>query len=430
MTVLPLSFGFRKLRDLRWSIVLSIVIAVGILGWLVFSSMGEVAAKSVEEYSDDLTYITIGSKHIPEGEIRRIGSPEAPEVDEILREYAIPKETIALAKEIQHVERVYTLHVFDVGVIQPENAGLIIDNLRLITMHPAVALGLGELPPFMIEMVEGRLPKPGVPEVALLSRFQSRFKVGDEVEVFVNPIRHVVIGGMEEEMHAGAQTARISGFFAFSGWSPVQLLIHKDFLDGLPMGDAVLRRAIAGDYVNTLVIKFDDVHHAEEVIREVRTLFEGYPMLYDEYLLRRTRELAELSTTFGGLLSYSSLLLSMVLFTLIGYLSLNVRRWELGLLRSLGFKAGEIRNAYMSYSIAIGAMGCAMGILLARVVQGIIPGLLGIQRYPLPFAIEPIVGVPEIGLAFILALSVSMVSISVAITLAMRRPVEEDLREF
>jgi ABC-type antimicrobial peptide transport system permease subunit len=401
MSPRPLSFFKFKLRDIRWSIVLTVIITASILGWLVSFSMGSDVEATVSNYSKTITFIRVE----PHSEIG-MAYP------------VIPNDIIVAVESMQYVRKVYKVYMFKLAFVSSDISlgGLPLGNVTMFLHNPAAVLGLGELAPFIVDVKSGRLPVNGS-EIATV---EGGYKVGDEIEVaFNNTIVKV----------------RISGFLTRSLLSPALIIVHKDFLLSVPGGKDVLDEALKGS-CTVLFVEVDSIYNVEEVADDLRKLLEKstveFGIVYDEYLLKKTIELSDRGTLTVRLLNFGTLSFSALLIALVSYLGINVRRWEVGLLRSLGFSNNEIKAAYLLYSLAIAALGAATAFLVVYTVGDPVKNLIlnALNLSDMISATTPHLTLTTTLLTFALAASISAASILISIGLALRRPVEDQLREF
>lgn len=403
MTPRPLSFFKFKLRDIRWSIVFTVIIMASVLSWLVSFSMGSDIEASVSNYSKTITFIRVE----PHSEIG-------------MTYPVIPNDIIVAVESMQYVRKVYKVYMFKLAFVKHN---MTIDGFKNVTMflyNPAATLGLGELPPFVVDIKSGRLPINGS-EIATV---EGGYKVGDEIEVAFN--KTIV-------------KVRISGFLTRSLLSPALIIVHKDFLLSVPGGKDVLDEALKGS-CTMLFVEVDGIYNVEEVADDLRKLLERsteefgieFGIVYDEYLLKKTIELSDRGALTVRLLNFGTLSFSAFLIALVSYLGINVRRWEVGLLRSLGFSNNEMKAAYLLYSLAIAALGAAAAFLAAYTVGGPVKNLIlnALNLSDMISATAPQLTLTTTLLTFALAASISAVSILISISLALRRPIEDYLREF
>lgn len=399
----PLSFFKFKLRDVRWTIVFMVIIMASILSWLVSFSMSSDVEATVSNYSKTITFIRVE----PHSEIG-VSYP------------VIPNDIVVAAESLQHVRRVYKVYMFKLAFVQRSDnisiEGLPLQNVTIFAYNPAVALGLGELPPFIVDVKNGRLPM-NESEIATVT---GGYKVGDKVEVVLN--KTVV-------------KVRISGLLTRSLLSPALVIVHRDFLLSVPEGKDLLNDALKGSST-MLFVEVDDIYYVEKVADELHKLLENTEMefmvTYDEYLLKKTLELNERGALTVRLLNFGTLAFSAFLIAIVSYISVNSRRWEIGLLRSFGFSNNDVKAAYLSYSLAIATFGTIAAFLAAYIVGGPLKNLMlnafGLSDISLVTA--PQLTLTTTLFTFVLAASISAASILISISLSLRRPIEDDLREF
>lgn len=394
----------------------TVIIMASVLSWLVSFSMSSNMKASVNNYSKTLTFIRVD--HYVQG----------PGIND----YAvIPSNVTTAIESLQHVKRLHKLYMFYIArVVRNTNiSGVPFENLTLFLMDSAIALGLSEtIPPFIIDIQSGRLPINGS-EIAITGP-GNYYKLDDEIEVAFN----------------GTITkVKISGFLTMSLLSPVQMVVHKDFLSSMPGGDCVIDEALRGE-CTVLFVEVDDIYNVDEVLKNLRELIgwkegEGweeweirdvYKITYDEYLLKRTLELSESSAFVTILLTSGALSFSIILIMITSYLNINIRKWEVGLLRSFGLSDNEIITAYILHLLAVTVLGVVAAFSVAHIVVTFIERLLidalGFGNIISAATIEltPLTML----LTFTLTIVIGAASTFITVSMTLRKPIEDQLREF
>ncbi|MFW6117129.1 MAG: FtsX-like permease family protein [Thermoproteota archaeon] len=366
--------------------------------------MGSHIEASISNYSQTITFI--GMDHF----------------DVTGTHYAvIPSNLTATVQSMPHVRKLHKLYLFYLAFVERDSniniLGFASENFTLFIQRPAAIYGLGELPPFLIDIRKGRLPLNGS-EIAVTGT-EDHYKVEDTVEVAFE-------GNITE--------VEVSGVLTSSLLSPAQLIVHKDLLLRMPGGMDVLDAALEGD-CTALFVEVDSIYHVEEVLEEIRGLLEAderFEIVYDEYLLKKTLELNDRGELTVRLLNFGSLSFSALLMALVSYVSINLRRWEVGLLRSMGFSNNEIKGAYLWYSSVVAVFGVVAAFsaayLVGAPIENLILNALNLGNIVSATALQ--LTSTTIFLAFTLAIIISAASILLSITLALRRPIEDQLREF
>lgn len=411
-----LSFFKFKLRDVKWSVMFTVIIMASVLSWLVSFSMSSNIKASVNNYSKTLTFIRVN--HYVQG----------PGIND----YAIiPSNVTDAIESLQHVKKLHKLYMFYIArVVHNTNvSGVPFENLTLFLMDSAIALGLSEtIPPFIIDIQSGHLPI-NESEIAITGP-GNYYKLGDEIEVAFN----------------GTITkVKISGFLTTSLLSPVQMVVHKDFLSSMPGGDRVIDEALKGE-CTVLFVEVDDIYNVDEVLKNLRELLglEGedvqkeweirdvYEITYDEYLLKKTLELSESSAFITTLLASGALSFSIILIMITSYFNINIRKWEVGLLRSFGLSNIEIITAYILYLLAVTVLGIVAAFSVAHImvtsIEKLLIDALGFGKMISAVTIEltPLTML----LTFTLAIVIGAASTFIMVSMALRKPVEDQLREF
>lgn len=337
----------------------------------------------------------------------------------------IPNDVITAIESMQHVKKLYKVYMFSMSVVE-RNVSVILDGIPsvipiMFLANPTTVLGLGELPPFILDIRSGRLPLNGT-EIALVSGGNGDYyKVGQDIEVAFNSNETTIT------------KVRISGLLTRSLLSPAQMIVHKDFLLSAPCWKDILDEALKGKST-ALFVEVDDIYNVGEVLENIRELLKGkeFLIICDEYQLKKTLELSGRGALSVRLLSFGALSFSAILIMLASYLSVNFRKWEVGLLRSLGFSNREIMVAYLLYSLALAVFGAAAAFLVAYAMGPSIENLmfnalnLGGTVSATALELTPITAL----LALMLATSISAASILITNGIVLRKTIEEQLREF
>ena len=414
----PSKFFYKfKLRDLKWSIILTIIIVVSILSFFTTSQLITDVKANIRNYSNIATYIRVDHiSHYPGGE----------------NYVSIPDNIVNAVESIPHVERVYRIFAFELGYFKSINIpGL--GNTTTLLMSPAIIVGLDNLsqyPPFLVDVWNGSLPRNGY-EIALPATpgfIPSMFRIGSDIKVGLDFNRTAEV--------------RVSGYLTQSFLTGAILVVHKDFLNRIKGGNEILEKANSG-VSNILFIKVDNVYNVNDVLYSLKKILSSenelgivnkttYNIIYDGYLVKKTILLNNQARFLSNLLVYGSLSISAVLIILINYFSINIRRWELGLLRSIGYSNGQITSNYLIYIFILTIAGLLSAIALFYIIGGYIESwILNVFNLSSMVSITTIqLSSAVILLSFSSILIISIFSMYIMLLIALRRPVEYDLREF
>jgi putative ABC transport system permease protein len=284
--------------------------------------------------------------------------------------------------------------------------------------HGCVLVGIpGGRPPLLRqpELVAGRWPGPG--EIAFDAGIEdlSPVALGDLVAIRVDagsPIEYLRVVGF----------TRTPGVFAAG-------ILNQ----GLAYTDASVVEGMLGRTgPNELLVRLPAGLDPDQAAAALSRLLDRREVAH--LAVERTgAEVAgsrELRTVVWLLLAFSVLGLALsgiLVANTIAAIVLDETR-QIGALKALGASRGRVALVYAELSLALGAVGTAVGfvagIVLGATILGYLTGLIGYPR------VSPLPSPREVGLALLVGLGVPLLASAGPIALATRRPPAELLRTY
>jgi hypothetical protein len=122
---------------------------------------------------------------------------------------------------------------------------------------------------------------------------------------------------------------------------------------------------------NLAIIKVSSINEVSGVAAQIEAVMKPYPEYNVEYdsLTVTDLESVESSTAPMYMLLAGAALASMISAVfLVSYVSIGRRAWEAGLLVSLGWRWGRVRNFYLAYFLMLAAVSYAFAALLSFIL--------------------------------------------------------------
>jgi putative ABC transport system permease protein len=229
-----------------------------------------------------------------------------------------------------------------------------------------------------VRLIEGRMPKSGLSEIAAGRNIAERFKGG----------------GLGETLHFGMRDWRVVGIFDAG---------NTGFSSEI-WGDAdQLMQAFRRTVYSSVIFKLRDPSEFERVKKRI----EGDPRLtldakrenryYAEQSERMARFLRILGTALTIIFSLGAVIGAMITM----YSAVATRTGEIGTMRALGFKKTSILGAFIIEALFLGFIGGCFGLFLASFLQLFTISTLNFQTFSeLAFSFTLTFGIVWKGLGF------------------------------
>lgn len=165
--------------------------------------------------------------------------------------------------------------------------------------------------------------------------------------------------------------------------------------------------------INQILVKFDPGINKDQTIKEIETILSPYGLLAS-YPREDQISHTMLEAEIDGLKSIASILPVIFLFIaaaiqfVIIRRTIKTQRSQIGIMKALGYKSGEIKKHYIIYSLLVGICGALIGTLFGILFSGYITNMFA-MFFNLP---EKILGYnfQVIGNAFLLSISIAIVA--------------------
>jgi putative ABC transport system permease protein len=191
-----------------------------------------------------------------------------------------------------------------------------------------------------------------------------------------------------EQFRFGNINVKVVGIFK-SG-EPIEegvVLTHLDYLQRAGPVNSI-------GNVTQFEVKIRDSSRAREISRAIDDLFRTAERPTDTrpkilFLEGATRDLREI-LRFARILGIACVV---VMLTLVGntvLMSVQERVREFGVLRTLGYREGQIATIVLGESLALAAVGGALGLAVAATVIGVADLTIGSEGVPISFSFSPI----------------------------------------
>jgi ABC-type antimicrobial peptide transport system permease subunit len=228
-------------------------------------------------------------------------------------------------------------------------------------MSNVVVRGIGEsslaLRP-KVKLIQGRVPRPGLPEIMAGQKIAERFQGGGLGETLRFGLRDWTVVGVFDAGNTG---------FSSEVWGDADQLMQA------------FRRSV----YSTVIFKI----HDPSQFQPFKNRLESDPRLNLE-AKRENRYYAEQSEIMSKFLSILGLSLTVIFSfgAMLGamitmYSSVANRTSEIGTLRALGFQRGNILRAFLYESLFLGMIGGLVGLFLASFMQLITISTMNFQTF-------------------------------------------------
>ena len=229
------------------------------------------------------------------------------------------------------------------------------------TVSNVVVRGIGEgslaLRP-QVELIRGRMPRPGLPEIMAGKKIAERFQGGGLGETLRFGLRDWTVVGLFDAGNTGFSSEvwgdadQLMQAFRRPVYSSVIFKLH-DPGEFLPF-----KRRIETDPRLNLEAKRENRYYAEQ--SEIMSKF-----------------LNILGLSLTAIFSFGAMLGAMITM----YSSVANRTGEIGTLRALGFQRGSILRAFLYESLFLGLIGGLAGLFLASFMQLITISTMNFQTF-------------------------------------------------
>ncbi len=229
------------------------------------------------------------------------------------------------------------------------------------TVSNVVVRGIGEgslaLRP-QVELIRGRMPRPGLPEIMAGKKIAERFQGGGLGETLRFGLRDWTVVGLFDAGNTGfssevwGDAEQLMQAFRRPVYSSVIFKLH-DPGEFLPF-----KRRIETDPRLNLEAKRENRYYAEQ--SEIMSKF-----------------LNILGLSLTAIFSFGAMLGAMITM----YSSVANRTGEIGTLRALGFQRGSILRAFLYESLFLGLIGGLAGLFLASFMQLITISTMNFQTF-------------------------------------------------
>jgi putative ABC transport system permease protein len=207
-----------------------------------------------------------------------------------------------------------------------------------------------------VRLTQGRWFTPGSNEAVLGAGLARR-------------IRNV---GLGQTMTIGRNTWRIVGLFEAGGSSlESELWMDGDLLQSTFHRDGVFQSVL-----------FRAAGSAPDAVRQLTALIDTDPRLRSvqvmtekEYYAKQAKLMTDLITILGGILTAIMSIGAIVGATNTMYAAVSQRKPEIGCLLSMGFMPGAVWLAFMMESLALAALGAALGCAVSLLLDGTKTGM-------------------------------------------------------
>jgi ABC-type lipoprotein release transport system permease subunit len=229
------------------------------------------------------------------------------------------------------------------------------------TVSNVVVRGIGESSLALrsqAKLIQGRIPRPGLPEIMAGQKIAERFQGGGLGETLRFGLRDWTVVGVFDAGNTG---------FSSEVWGDVDQLMQA------------FRRPV----YSTVIFKL----HDPSQFQAFKQRLESDPRLNLE-AKRETRYYAEQSEVMSKFLSILGLSLTVIFSfgAMLGamitmYSAVANRTSEIGTLRALGFQRGNILRAFLYESLFLGMIGGLVGLFLASFMQLITISTMNFQTF-------------------------------------------------
>ena len=280
--------------------------------------------------------------------------------------------TVATAERLVSKEVVVLMVLPKRGSNKPSN----------VTLRGLAPAGLMLRP--QVRIVEGRMFRPGSAEIIAGTKISRGFAgagIGEKLKL-----------GMQEWTVVGIFDAGNTGF-ASEIWGDVDQMMQ----------------AFRRDSYSSVIFRLAD----PETFGAIKKRLEGDQRLTVE-AERETRFYAKQSEFMSKFLSYLGTLLSVIfsIGAIIGamitmYASVASRTAEIGTLRAIGFRRGSILGAFLVESLLLSAIGGAIGLALASLMQSFTVSTMNWQTFSelaFGFTMTPAIVISSIVFALVMGL--------------------------
>lgn len=345
-------------RERAWSLLVIGVLSAGLTAWIVVPSLGASLEAGVADYASRLaTYIIVS----PTGE-SPFGAAE---------EAAIPSQVVEQMKVLPGVEHVYPLVTNLTGFVY-QNITMRVrtdEGIRNVTVGEVVmagysaVLGENEFPLSLVDLVRGRLPRPGEGGFIFNTSPLRNPKTGASYEV--NDTVLMEIAGVRFN-------ATLLGVNAFNPLLQLVMILWDPTFLRQQLGAAVYQTTFGGEGTNAVILKARSAEDVTRLVNQLKTLLKNYPRFlttFDETTLRNLQALRLQTAPLYQLLGWVSLASTASVTFLVTYLAGGRRGWEAGLLISQGWGWRHTTGLFLAYYILLAGIAYLLSMLSAFLIS-------------------------------------------------------------
>ena len=365
------------------------IIASGLTSWLVLVPAARQAQLSVERFTEDVLaylYISIdmplSTQSVLENPLAGVTDPFTDEDVELVRQL---DGVVAVYPELR-LTAIITFRDLNITVINPDTGEVTtISEIKEYFDLIVVEVDYLEDMPFYRSLIEGRYPDRGAYEVMASKHFEG-ISFNDEAEIQLGPetFKMEVVGiflppRIQHSMVTSRETV-------------------DNMLGELPIPE----NAYTSMWVK--VGSLEDVELVAELIDEA---LPKALVSYDAAAVKSAIELVNVAQSHYALIGYSLLILASAGLVLVRVLDVTKHKWEIGLLKTMGWSSSNVFKYVLYYSLYIGVLGFILGIALSILLANFTP-MFSIK---MPFSPEAVKILPKLDMyqmAFALPLSLAI----------------------
>lgn len=387
------------------------IIASGLTSWWILVPAARQAQLSVERFTEDvLAYLYTG--------IDMSSSTESPLENPLIGVTdSFTDEDVELVRQLDGVVAVYpelrltaviTFRDVNITFVNPDTGEEItISDLKEYFDLIVADVDYLEDVPFYQSLIEGKYPEEGAYEVMVSKQFE-RISLNDEAEIQLGP-----------------ETFRMEVVGVFSPpHIRHSMVISKEAVNNM-LGELLIpENAYTSMWVK--VGSLEDVELVGELIEEA---LPKALVSYDATAVKSAINLVNVTQSHYTLIGYSLLLLASAGLVLVRVLDVTKHKWEIGLLKTMGWSSSHVFKYVLYYSLYIGVLGFVLGIALSILLANLMP-LFTIKMPFSPEAVKilPTLDMYQVAFALPLSLAISTAAGWVATLYYVRLSLEDALR--
>lgn len=336
-----------------WSSTVAAILVAGLTISMVAPSAGIAFEQGVGNYANTVgTYLNI--------------RPNGYSLDLSQYSQLLPPSIISEIRNIPGVQAVYPILTNRSGFVYRNVTISGLGHFNELTVEEDTALIGGDsgFPTGLIQILQGRMPRPGAAEFVSFSSSNATAS-----EVGLNATKEMVMGGVQFN-------ATLVGIAAAN--PPVVgnlgVLFDSSFLS-IKLGQSEFSQMFQRSGYNYVVVKAQDIDQVDNLSRQITNLLKPYPVYqtqYDPASIVNLRTLISRTAPLYQALGVLSLGATVIVTSFVAWLGLRRRSWEAGLLVTQGWKWQSVSRFYFSYYVVLLVLSFSVAILLSLIISPLI----------------------------------------------------------